>query len=1037
MDTSSELPSGFAASSLHQVDPETPVQHFTPDASRTDGRDRHGNRLFTSRDKGYEGKTGETKSALLVSEQGEALLQTHPGFLHTLDKGLAYMESLPDPSVVREPFNIGDGWTIKYVGKGGQSHVALIEHTNGTKLIVKIKNSQDPKSANLNQPYINEMLQGQALAEDMQEELQAAGVRLPTYYMASGQMILMEYAEGTEHPTSLQVDHARLFSQVNEYITSHRDDPLWTGITADAWDTPAEPWQRNFIQQPDGSVLWVDPFVYEPSLVKSSNLELLAKDFNEALRVPFEKLVPAPYLLPSQRRDDIFTIPTEGLLEQFKLLRNAIKGMSDSQEEQVEENQESQFDVVHERYVQKHSAELPSQPETPPAIGVVVRAYMELSNGNLTQLLDSASRVSAEAGTFEMTIVVNNPRMYAYAARAMDALGIPRDAVLTLDQQKQIADFIERQYVQEGIEQSGFEKKYLKNLREKEYPPLTRHVAAFYENQATLAALRVVTQSVEQMRNGANSEETIARAREQISTILQTQTNLSDAQREAFVETTGSIIQEGIMVIGLDCSSEANGFSKVNLGQASDEGCHVAVERGAKVLYPIDADFLLSAEGFTEIIEHSSQTNPTEEVFYLPLQVKGFQHPEQMQDSQSVYLSMLEFYKDIFFYRRKQYGDYLSGSRSTGKIMFTAEAFRKIGGYAHGDWTEDFDTARSLERPDIHQHYLTHTYQILSHRGREESYDGRGLGASVTKPQEDYLREAQKERENGIKSLQNLDEKMRAILQEDPNDPLFSEFRQLYEDLSDAYFQEEQQSREWMRRIFLGVDANGQNIQGEGAFLEVLNAYQQFRNANPDVQIDSSIVHHIIEHTLAQYADNPQKQRLIAVFFERNPLIVYALVRQIDEIRAATGKDVTPEELIARLESDAPELFAKPSQSRPTSETSIEQKPISDWSHVFMAAQNLAAAALNYMQEHPDLPAEQRERLERIVDLAKGGKLSLSDSFKGGAPIQSFAKLMLPQLRGQKSQRYEDLGSSSAMSRIISNFLQESREGDIPNNRAA
>lgn len=1028
MDTQPEVPAHFAARDLHPVDRNTPVHHFTPSSERSDGRDRHGNRLFQSSEKGYTDRTGETRAGLLISEQGEALVQRYPHLLQTIDRGLAYMDSLEDPSVVTAPYEIGEGWTIKYLGKGGQSHVTILEHADGARLVLKIKNRDDPRSSAVGQPYINEMLQGQAIAEDAGEVLKEQGVQLPTYYMASGQMICMEYVEGVSpNAEDTKIDHESLFTQINAYIDSHRDDPLWRGITVDSWNTPDEPWSRNFMQTPDGKVVWIDPFVYEPGFANTQADKGFIIDF-EFLRIPFKKLAPAPFQLPANDEDTLLSQGKVHKIDVKKLLggrgEDLFRNFGMASEETKPEERQSTFARNHEAYMQKHAAELPPNPTEQPTVGVVVRSYMELSNGNLTQLLLSAARVNSEPGQFEMIVAVNNPRMYASVVKAMGELGISETEQPTLEQQRQIADHIENSYREEGKELSQFEQNYLSSLRKAEYPSVLRHVAAYHENQATLAVLQVITQTVQHMRESGDRSG-IEQAQAQIAHILESQTTLSDAQRQAFIHASSELMGKGIMVIGLDCTSETNGFAKVDLGQASDEGCHVAMSRGAKVLYPIDADFLLSDDGFTEIIEHMKESTTEDEVFYLPLQVRGLQHPEQMKDSESVYLSMLDFYRDIYFYRRQQYGDYISGTHSTGKIMFTVGAFERIGGYSHGDWSEDFSTAGALAGDGITQHYLTHTYQILSHRGREESYDGRNLGGEVRSSPESFAEQSRSMRESAIERLSDLEEQLNAQFAEFADDPVMQDLKTLYMELSEEYFQEEQNTRQWMRRTFLGIDEHGQSIEGGGAFPKVLDAYQQFRSANPDAPMDASTAHHIVENVLKQYPEGSPQQRMLAVFFEQNPLLVYALVRQIDTLRAQTGGDITPEQLRLQLEKDIPELFAPPLSTRPTAETKSTVHAVTDFGHVYLAAQNISAAALNYLREHPDLPEEEVQRLRKIISLARGrggDTSSFGDLLGGGlsSSIQgSFKSLQIPQFEEHFSQRGMEFDHMSNVMRKI------------------
>jgi len=257
--------------------PEAPIRHFLP-VKTSEGitpRDRFGNRIFSSADKSYVDRQGnETKAAMLVSSKGEAFIKNNPSILNDIDYGITELTFAMTQDFLWETIgeiDLGEDRKMKKLpkGQGGQSLVYLLE-VGDEKYVVKKKFSQQRKSEDVSQPYINEMLQTQALEHDLQKELQEAGIEMPTYIFASGQVSCSEFIEGM-YPSEkfLKEKVGGLLYKVESYIREQQI-PLWEGIKHDANYTQKTPRiisykTDNFIQKKDRTLVWIDPFLYDPT----------------------------------------------------------------------------------------------------------------------------------------------------------------------------------------------------------------------------------------------------------------------------------------------------------------------------------------------------------------------------------------------------------------------------------------------------------------------------------------------------------------------------------------------------------------------------------------------------------------------------------------------------------------------------------------------------------------------------------------------------------------------------------------------------
>jgi hypothetical protein len=252
----------FGEKKLYQA-PDAPTKHFSPiKVEEGIPRDRFDNRIFTSPTKSYNDREGdEVKAGLLVSKQGEDLLKANTGILQRIDHGLTHFAANPTDE---EAFALSDDLHMKKIGSGSQSDVYLL--TSGQeKYVVKKNTSGD----DLSQPYINEMLQSQSIAADLDKQLKSANMEMPTFLFASGQMSCVQYEEGKE-PTKdrLEARFSSIIPDLKSYIENqnHTGNNLWNDIVLDTDSfvgfRPNGLKTNNFIERPDGTIVYIDPFLH-------------------------------------------------------------------------------------------------------------------------------------------------------------------------------------------------------------------------------------------------------------------------------------------------------------------------------------------------------------------------------------------------------------------------------------------------------------------------------------------------------------------------------------------------------------------------------------------------------------------------------------------------------------------------------------------------------------------------------------------------------------------------------------------------------
>jgi hypothetical protein len=290
-----------------ETNPDAPIRHFRPlplTEGQTVQRDRFGNRLFTSPEKSYNDRENEeNKAALLVSPKGEAFIKANLGILQDIDRGLQSLNVEEKRGSVNSDLSeidLGNGrkleaLTIPGKTEGSQSVVFLLQTETG-KYAVKVMKHIPIESTPISQPYSNEMLQTQAIALDLRDELAQQDIEMPTFLFASGQVSCTEFVEGEcPQPDEWAPHISRIHPQIASYIAAQREqgNTLWNGTTLDFYQPHAYMEDRlvlrtdNVIKRPDGKFVPVDYIIMDDSYVRA---HLSAEDKAEGRRKRLEDL---------------------------------------------------------------------------------------------------------------------------------------------------------------------------------------------------------------------------------------------------------------------------------------------------------------------------------------------------------------------------------------------------------------------------------------------------------------------------------------------------------------------------------------------------------------------------------------------------------------------------------------------------------------------------------------------------------------------------------------------------------------------------
>lgn len=257
-----------------RIAPGAELRHFIPLVNLTErgiSRDRFGNRIFISPTQSYKDRDSHiVKAAILLSTEGEEFIKTNRGILKDIDSGLRVFDpnrkTGSRPKNPGEDLNLGHSRVMRRFNEGKQS-ILYVLRTDSEEMVIKVKKFVWGLE-DFSQPYINEMLQCQALNTDLKEALDRYEVEMPNFLFASGQVACRQFETG-EKPTPQELIQrvGKILRLVDDYIHEQqtREIALWHNISADPQTSDAlYTSAQNFIKRSDGRIVWIDPVFYNP-----------------------------------------------------------------------------------------------------------------------------------------------------------------------------------------------------------------------------------------------------------------------------------------------------------------------------------------------------------------------------------------------------------------------------------------------------------------------------------------------------------------------------------------------------------------------------------------------------------------------------------------------------------------------------------------------------------------------------------------------------------------------------------------------------
>lgn len=595
------------------------------------------------------------------------------------------------------------------------------------------------------------------------------------------------------------------------------------------------------------------------------------------------------------------------------------------------------FSENQQKTLEIHIDELPEYKQNPTVI-VVKRAYRELSNNNLGLQLNSFGKLNIPGDKFEAVIVVNNPRIIAILS-----------SLYTGTNANEIARDIEDYYYEKGLTLSEFENGFLNKILS---DPLSidRAIDTYRENQATLYILKYLTKQVVRI---IEKEITEIQALEEIEAEIDKYTEkiLTTEQRKLLVTACDRIIRKKIIVLGIDCSSPEKSFQEIDLGQATNQGCHIAYSRLAQYIDISDMDEFYSQDSLDEIFTLSKEQKP--DLLLRPLNLFPVQPPEQLGDSAS-WEELVSFYTRSILNRETEYkyayfypgGDRDPLAYNSGHITVSARAFER-NQYPHKNWVEDLSFSKTmLADSELSSYQLLNSDLILVDRHRYESYDG-GTHLKSEQSSSPSPRDLIHSRSlYFITRWIKLDERIVSFLNSKPE--LLELFHE-YKVTRSKFFQDQNQERRKLRYLFLSKNGllrkvtqillkpgeiNDEELQGIGLSVDQRN------------------------------------------FIRTSPTILSALKREVEKRNLTTESQI-----ITFVERSLPEFFAKPIEENTiiigrniTHQEFLNQNHlinINFWIHLFKSEQWLISKLTNDIEsgkyQHP-LSDEIKNFLKELLD---------------------------------------------------------------------
>ena len=227
-----------------------------------------GNKLFSPKDILGKDQGSVIKSPVIVSQNGLGFLETHGNMISRIDEGLAGLIFGERPLGIDSEVDLGEMARIRYLTSGVSSDAFVLE-VGDEKFVLKTKRRSEGRSAW--QPYTKEMLQAQTVARDLAGVLDKEKVHLPEFMFASDEVSCARLESG-EQPQQMSELSAvtTVAKKLREYMNKRRGfEDLWKNVYLDIsinkgpyGDEVVQVLQRDVLKRPDGSYVWIDPFVH-------------------------------------------------------------------------------------------------------------------------------------------------------------------------------------------------------------------------------------------------------------------------------------------------------------------------------------------------------------------------------------------------------------------------------------------------------------------------------------------------------------------------------------------------------------------------------------------------------------------------------------------------------------------------------------------------------------------------------------------------------------------------------------------------------
>lgn len=239
------------------------------------------NKRFTFPEQKILDREGNQKSpSLLISQEGRTVIAENKNFLQGLKEALKIVESREQKVFLSTEGTLFSNpekkQSLSFVAEGSQSQV-FHYGVSDQEFIIKIMKESDSTLDDLSQPYQNEMLQIQALHENLGNQLNKLGILLPKTFFASDTVSCSEYIDGRT-PTNEELPHSliyELFQVINQFIDAQKkldSSGIWDGIQVDIYSKLNGTRLDNFRITQEGKIYLIDPFLFTHDTAQIDNI---------------------------------------------------------------------------------------------------------------------------------------------------------------------------------------------------------------------------------------------------------------------------------------------------------------------------------------------------------------------------------------------------------------------------------------------------------------------------------------------------------------------------------------------------------------------------------------------------------------------------------------------------------------------------------------------------------------------------------------------------------------------------------------------